>query len=146
MCVHWRVASRYGFAHCQSLTHSLQFEVLPATQIKDGIGKQICLWVRASCRHGPQQKAQRANAVLGLAPLTFQPLDPNMQKVLDAIKTTNSIQNPINNSVNNPINNPINNKRRKLENWAKNQQIAQEHPDLSATDKMSDGKNASLFH
>jgi len=42
-------------------------------------------------QHGPQQKAQRANAALGLAPLTFQPLDPDMQKVLVALKTKSNI-------------------------------------------------------
>jgi len=61
-----------------------------------------------------------------------------MQTKLDAIKTRNSIYNP--------INSPIHSKRRKLENLAKNKQIIQENPDLSATEKMSDGKNASIFH
>jgi len=99
-------------------------------------------------QHGPQQKAQKANAALGFAPLTFQPLNPVMQKVLAAIKTKISIKNPIKIPINNPINNPINSKRRKLENWAENKQIVQDNRTLSATDKMSDGKpeNASIFN
>ena len=99
-------------------------------------------------QHGPQQKVQKANAALGFAPLTFQPLNPVMQKVLAAIKTKNSIKNPIKIPINNPINNPINSKRRKLENWSENKQIVQDNRTLSATDKMSDGKpeNASIFN
>jgi len=99
-------------------------------------------------QHGPQQKDQRANAVTGLAPMTFQPLVPHIQQKLDAIKASSRIYNPINhpiyNPIHNPINNPINIKRRKLENCAKNKQTVQENPNLSATDKMSDGKHASI--
>jgi len=97
-------------------------------------------------QHGPQQKAQRANAVLGLAPLALQPLHPDMQKNMDAIKKANSINNPINNPISNPMNGPINSKKRKMENQAKNKQIVQDNPDLRATDKMSDGKHVSIFH
>jgi len=79
-------------------------------------------------QHGPQQKAQKANAALGLATLTFQPLDPDMQKFeikkAISIAITNPKYNAINNAINNPKNNAINSsqngKRRKLENWAKN--------------------------
>jgi len=81
--------------------------------------------------HGPGQTAQKANAAAGLAPTTFKPLPPHMQQRLDKNVTGNAISNPIRNN------------KRKLENFEKNKQTVQDNPNLSATDKMSDGKHAS---
>jgi len=91
-------------------------------------------------QHGSQQKAQRANAADGLAPMTVQPLFPHMQQKLDKKAKWHSINNPLNNS----INNLLSSKKRKLENCDKNKQTVQDNPNLSATDKMSDGKHASI--
>ena len=82
--------------------------------------------------HGAQKKAQRARAEAGLDPLTFTPLLPDMQRQLDTRNRTNS------------TNNPLYSKKRKLEVCAKNKQTVHDNPDLSATDKMSDGKHASI--
>jgi len=91
-----------------------------------------------------QKKAQRARAEAGLDPLTVMPLLPCMQRRLDAIKRSNSTNSPLNNPLNNLINNPLTSKKRKLENYAKNTQTVHDNPNLSATDKMSDGEHASI--
>ena len=87
-------------------------------------------------QQGEQKKAQRARAEAGLDPLTVTPLLPCMQRRLDAIKRSNS--------TNSPLNNPLTSKKRKLENYAKNTQTVHDNPNLSATDKMSDGEHASI--
>jgi len=95
-------------------------------------------------QYGAQQKAQKARAAAGLEPMTFTPLLPYMQRQLDSIKRSNSIFNPINNPLNSPINNPLSSMKRKADNSAKNRQTVYDNPHLGSTEKMSDGKHASI--
>jgi len=74
------------------------------------------------------EESSTARAEAGLDPLTFTPLLPYMQRQLDAMNRSNSTGS----------------KKRKLEDCAKNKQTVHNNPNLSATDKMSDGKHASI--